>query len=187
MRPLAVLLLLICWPGAAMAHGVIADIFASGGQIEGEIAFSSGHVAAGATVIVTDPQGTALGETITNDDGFFSFVPVQPVAHHFRADLGSGHVAVMVMAEAEIRALMMGQSPRPATPSDEVRPEASATTTEDQQALATLIRQETRLLKREIAALRERQTFQSILGGIGYIAGLFGLGFYLAARHRLDR
>ena len=40
-------------------------------------------------------------------------------------------------------------------------------------------------LEAEIAAYREHNDFQTILGGIGYIVGLFGLGFYLAARRRL--
>ncbi|NIY97843.1 cobalt ABC transporter permease, partial [Salipiger sp. HF18] len=47
------------------------------------------------------------------------------------------------------------------------------------------VRDEVRPLRREIAAYREHNDLQSILGGIGYIVGLFGLGFYLAARRKL--
>ena len=55
----------------------------------------------------------------------------------------------------------------------------------ERQAIAQAVRDEMRPLRREIAAYREHNDFQTILGGIGYIVGLFGLGFYLAARRRL--
>ncbi|RAP42134.1 cobalt ABC transporter permease [Rhodovulum viride] len=55
----------------------------------------------------------------------------------------------------------------------------------DKAEIARIVRDEMRPLRREIAAYRERNDLQSILGGIGYIAGLFGLGFYIAARRRL--
>ena len=42
-----------------------------------------------------------------------------------------------------------------------------------------------RPLRQEITAYRNHNDLQTILGGIGYIAGLFGLGCYLAARRRL--
>jgi nickel transport protein len=40
-------------------------------------------------------------------------------------------------------------------------------------------------LRREIMAMKEKNGVRDILGGIGFIAGLFGLGFYLAARRSL--
>ena len=51
--------------------------------------------------------------------------------------------------------------------------------------LAALIRREVRPLRQELAAYKEKNDLQTILGGIGYIAGLFGCGFYFAARQRL--
>ena len=51
--------------------------------------------------------------------------------------------------------------------------------------LAAVVRAEMRPIRREIAALKETRDMQSILGGIGYIIGLFGVGFYLAARRKL--
>jgi nickel transport protein len=53
------------------------------------------------------------------------------------------------------------------------------------QEMAAMIRDELRPLRREIAASREHANLQSILGGIGYIMGLFGFGFYIAARRKL--
>ena len=58
-------------------------------------------------------------------------------------------------------------------------------TTEERLAIAEAVRDELRPLRREIAAYREKNDLQTILGGIGYIVGIFGLGFYVAARRRL--
>lgn len=61
----------------------------------------------------------------------------------------------------------------------------AALTDAERQAIAEAVRDEMRPLRREIAAYREHNDFQTILGGIGYIVGLFGLGFYVAARRKL--
>ena len=47
------------------------------------------------------------------------------------------------------------------------------------------MRDEMRPLRREIAAYREKTELTAILGGLGWIAGLCGVGFYLAARKKL--
>jgi len=48
--------------------------------------------------------------------------------------------------------------------------------------IASAIRKDIKPLRKEIAAYKEKNDLQTILGGIGYIVGLFGLGFYFAAR-----
>ena len=55
----------------------------------------------------------------------------------------------------------------------------------DRAEIARIVRDEMRPLRREIAAYREKNDLQTILGGMGYILGLFGLGFYIAARRQL--
>jgi nickel transport protein len=60
-------------------------------------------------------------------------------------------------------------------------------TAEERLAIAEAVRDEIRPLRREIAAYREKNDLQTVLGGIGYIMGLFGLYFYIAARRRMQR
>ncbi|MDE4173369.1 cobalt ABC transporter permease [Phaeobacter sp. PT47_59] len=193
MKRLAFLLALCCAPLPAAAHKVIAGVFASGAIIEGEIGFSDGAMARGAEIIVTGPDGAELGRTVSDADGFFVFRPTRAVSHTFFADLGAGHVAKVTMPAGEV-ARIMGVIPRKAAPSTaDTEPAAPTTaavavaslTEEEQQAIADLLRDEIRPLRREIAAYREQNDVQTILGGIGYILGLFGLGFYLAARRKL--
>lgn len=200
MKSFVFLLVMMLIPLPVLAHKVIAGVFASGSSIEGEIGFSSGDMASNTEVVVTGPDGTELGKTITDADGFFVFTPTVAVDHTFFADLGAGHVASVTMLQADVAKIIGVAAPvapvapvASSAPNAAAPPNAASTTTltvaaltqEERQAIAAAVRAEIRPLRREIAAYRERNDFQTILGGIGYIAGLFGLGFYLAARRKL--
>ncbi|MDU8927542.1 cobalt ABC transporter permease [Alisedimentitalea sp. MJ-SS2] len=182
MRGLLILVLLAL-PGQAMAHKVIATVYAAGDMIEGEIGLSNGDLAKRQLVQITGSDGTMLGEVTTDDEGFFTFTPTLAVDHHFIADMGMGHVARVVLPVAELpKGLQpVEASAAPVTKSVAVAPVAAI----DPAEFAAVVRDEMRPIRREIAALKETRDLQAILGGIGYIVGLFGLGFYLAARRKL--
>ncbi|MFY0662809.1 MAG: cobalt ABC transporter permease [Shimia sp.] len=193
MKQLILIVSLICAPLPALAHKVIAGVFPAGDAIEGELGFSNGDMAVGQEVIVFGPDGTELGRTVTDTDGFFLYTPTSPVAHTFTADMGAGHVAKVVMPAEEV-ADIMGVAAEivdtPVAASDGPVEGANMVTVaslsdEERQAIAKAVRDEIRPLRREIAAYREKNDMQSILGGIGYIVGLFGFGFYLAARRKM--
>lgn len=193
MKQLILIVSLICAPLPALAHKVIAGVFPAGDAIEGELGFSNGDMAVGQEVIVFGPDGTELGRTVTDTDGFFLYTPTSPVAHTFTADMGAGHVAKVVMPAEEV-ADIMGVAAEivdtPVAASDGPVEGANMVTVaslsdEERQVIAKAVRDEIRPLRREIAAYREKNDMQSILGGIGYIVGLFGFGFYLAARRKM--
>ena len=194
MKRIILVLALCLTPLPALAHKVIAGVFPSGNAIEGEIGLSNGEMATDQEVIVTGPDGAELGRAITDSDGFFIFTPTEAVAHTFFADLGAGHVAEVTMSAKDVAKIMgvaasesKPEVPSPAAPAPPTGGVTVASLSdEERQAIAELVRDEMRPLRREIAAYREHNDFQSILGGIGYIAGLFGLGFYLVARRRLN-
>jgi nickel transport protein len=188
----------------AFAHKVIASVFASGEAIEGEIGFSNGDMAADTLVEVFDGDGGKLGEATTDGDGFFTFRPTRHVLHVFRANLGSGHVAEARMELEELPdiagASPAGDEPETGRPAGDMaaseteaagtsvaaKPQISEAALEEQrELLREMIHREVTPLRREIAAYKEKNDFQTILGGIGYIAGLFGLFFYFAARRKL--
>ncbi|MBL3594460.1 cobalt ABC transporter permease [Rhodovulum sulfidophilum] len=223
-RPVFLTLALVLAPLPALAHKVIAAVYADGALIEGEVGFSNGDMAADATVAVSDPEGNPLGETATDADGMFTFRPSVAVAHVFHADLGAGHVAEVTMSAEDVAAILDSPAARAAAeaaaetggipgagqaeaasdggnPSTFPLDAASGTAAvgasavplaaapglsdADKAAVAKIVRDEMRPLRREIAAYREKNDLQSILGGIGYIVGIFGLGFYVAARRRM--
>lgn len=189
MKYLILIAVLCAAPLPALAHKVIAGVFPAGEAIEGELGFSNGEMAVDTEVVVTGPDGNELGRVRTDEDGFFLFKPSAPVAHTFRADLGAGHVADVTMPADEVAAILGVDAPDPA-PEQAGAPQTAASTaalSEAQlQVVAEAVRNEMRPLRREIIAYREHNDFQTILGGIGYIIGLFGLGFYLAARRKLN-
>lgn len=185
-----VLILALLAPLPALAHNVISSVFPSGSDIEGEVGFSNGEMAADLLIEVFDETGGKLGETKTDADGFFLFSPSEPVTHIFRGDLGAGHVAEVIMDAAEV-AQIMGESPSmaalAATSTADVTSASRSTDLSDQARaeLATMMRNELRPLRQELTAFKNKSDFQSVLGGIGYIFGLFGLGFYIAARRKI--
>lgn len=193
----AIVALLLALSTPAFAHKVIASVYTEGEVISGDIGFSNGDMAQHALVEIFDPQGNKLGEVKTDEDGLFTFRPTRAVTHIFRANLGGGHVAEVRMEADELPAIA-GASPaaqtQAATPavqsgnamSQEVAPAALAMAAQEK-LIATVVQKQIVPLRREIAAYQEKTNLQNVLGGIGYILGLFGLGFYLAARRRLAR
>jgi len=192
MRALILALVVVAAPFAAVAHNVISSVFPAGRDIEGEIGFSNGEMAGNLLVEAFDAGGSKLGEVITDGDGFFLYTPTEAVTHVFRADLGAGHIAEMEMAAEDVAAIMGVAAPETEAVA-QAGPDAPAgggimvtsLTDEERAAIAEAVRTEMRPLRQEITAYKNHNDFQTILGGIGYIIGLFGLGFYLAARRKL--
>jgi len=185
------------------AHKVIASVFASGDTIEGEIGFSNGDMATDTLVEVFDGEGNKLGEATTDSDGFFTFKPAERVVHVFKANLGAGHVAEVRM-ELEDLPDIAGAAPDEAPAGETETAHATedgatsqtgageaggvvAALEENRELLREMIHREVTPLRREIAAYKEKNDLQTVLGGIGYIAGLFGLFFYLSARRKLAK
>lgn len=186
------LVALFLMTSTASAHKIIMAVYQSGDLIEGELGFSSGDMAVDQRIEVFDENGNKLGETKTDEDGFFTFQPTQATAHIFRADLGAGHVAETSMSAlevAKVEGLVQPAAAKTAiasAPAQMPSPSPAAQyPSMDQAALAKMIRDELRPLRREIAAYKEKNDLQTILGGIGYIVGIFGFAMYMAARKKL--
>jgi nickel transport protein len=181
----AALVTLILSATPAFAHKVILSLYPSGDVIEGELGFSNGDMAADQLVEVFDADGNKIGEATTDEDGYFTFAPVGPMDHIFRADLGAGHVADVTMAAEDLPASAASGNSASADAGGEEPAGAAVAAAVDEEALAAMIRDEIRPLRREIASYKEKNNLQTILGGIGYIVGLFGIGMYVAARRKL--
>jgi nickel transport protein len=181
----------------AWAHKVVVGAYASGDRIEGEIGFSDGEMARNVLVEVFTEDGKKLGEAHTDGEGVFAFTPTQPVVHVFRADLGAGHVAEVRLGVNELPAGLAAKSGAANADGGEGKPAASGNTTAEprsadapaltaaqREIVAEAVRNEIRPLRREIIAYKEKNDLQTILGGIGYIVGFFGLWFFFAARRQ---
>lgn len=178
--------MLLLGTDAAHAHKVIASVFPSGQNIEGEIGFSNGVMANNTLVEVFDPEGNKIDEITTDADGFFVYTPSQKVDLRFRADLGAGHIAEATFTISDFapeKPAAQEASVQTSNPSVGAGGMTTpAITPEQEQIIAAIVRDEIRPLRREITAYKEKNDLQSILGGIGYIFGAFGIIYYIAAR-----
>ncbi|MBO6580390.1 MAG: cobalt ABC transporter permease [Thalassospira sp.] len=177
--------MLVFGAAPAQAHKVIASLFPSGSNIEGEIGFSNGVMAENTLVEIFDLDGNKIDEVTTDGDGFFVYTPSQQIDLRFRADLGAGHVAEAKFAIADLAGgdeTVQTASSKAPTASGAGSNAGPVITREQEEIIATIVRDELRPLRRELTAYKEKNDLQSILGGIGYIFGAFGIIYYIAAR-----
>ncbi|MFP4359511.1 MAG: cobalt ABC transporter permease [Alphaproteobacteria bacterium] len=193
MRELAIALLMVVTASTSFAHKVILSAWSAGDVVEGEVGLSSGElVQAGTVVRVLGPDGDELGRTEVGDDGMFRFEPVEPVPHRFVADLGQGHVAETTLDVDELPAAVAAGdgatgSAEAATPAAQAAAEAATEAVDAEQletVVATAIQRELAPLKRRLAAREQEADLQALIGGIGYICGIFGLLFFVYARRQ---
>jgi nickel transport protein len=129
-----------------------------------------------------------VGETQILSDGLFRFTPKESTSYRFFINLGAGHVVSVIMKQDELPENFKTQedvaSVSVVTPQVSTNTATSSTASEISQLVAKAVRKEIQPLRKEIASYKEKNDLQSILGGIGYILGLSGIAFYMAARRK---
>nr|WP_321457545.1 cobalt ABC transporter permease [uncultured Cohaesibacter sp.] len=196
----------------ASAHKVVVSAYADGNDVEGEIGFSNGDMAVKTEVEVYDDAGTLLGKTMTDEDGIFRYTPTKKEPITFRANLGAGHIATYRLGVDELPDSIGGDAVASEAAAEvenvveqlKVKSDGApdpAAVGLDPAALQKLIAaevheqleafkpdlqdamwQKVKPLRKVLFEYMEKNDMQAILGGIGYICGLFGIGFYVAAR-----
>jgi hypothetical protein len=188
---IAALLLSLLSLGVA-AHNVVGGVYAIGDQIEGEVGFSNGDMAAPGTVVkVTDEQGNELASLETDDEGGFTYTATQRIDHLFYANLSSGHILELTLPADELPDSLAAVGSVEVTVDKVAVPSVSTTSiATDRQGLEQMIERAVAKqvvpLRKEIAAYKEKSSLQDIMGGIGYIFGLCGLGIWWRQR-QLDK
>lgn len=190
----------------ALAHKVNVFAYAEGGQVHARGYFNDGRPTVGATIEVHDEAGRLLLSGQTNDAGEFSF-PVPKAAGSLKLVLvaSMGHRNEYQLAASELPQPAKRPSPQ-AAPKPAARPPAPGTAqaaeavaaapppTLDAEGLRTVVREEVeraleaRLapLTRQLAASQQQEgvSVTEVVGGVGYILGLFGVAAYFASRRR---
>lgn len=179
---LALAAILLAVPAEAHRLKVFAN--AVGGDIEGK-AYFVGGTGAGDVAVELHDANTVLATTRTAHDGTFS------VTAPYRADLTvvvdtmEGHRATFPIRATRLPEALPdgpgGESaaapdPQPANVAQTAPPVA------DRAAIETAVARQIAPLAAEIDALRSALRLQDILGGLGYVVGIFGLFAFLKAR-----
>ncbi|WP_419799126.1 MAG: cobalt ABC transporter permease [Terasakiella sp.] len=184
MRKFLILIVLLAFTTPADAHKVVASAWTDGADIEGEVGLSNGDVALeGTAVEVFDLDDNLLGETKIGQEGLFRFTPTKAIPHKFRANLGAGHVATLILQVDELPDHLKGGKASIQTQSKNTDQPVDVSS-DIQKLVAKAVRKEIQPLRKEIASYKEKNDLQTILGGIGYILGLTGIAFYMAARRK---
>jgi nickel transport protein len=187
---LSTLLLCFVLATTAKAHKVNVFAYAEAGTIFGETSFSGGRPAQNAEISVQDrASGTVLLQTRTDSQGIFTF-PVPESAQTERLDLlivalaGEGHrnewllTADDYLPEGADRGAVAGHpSPAVNRPVSQQNAGPPAWTDEHLQHLVeTAVEKQIGPLKRLLLEMRQPGPgLRDILGGIGYIVGIFGI------------
>ncbi|WP_292955852.1 MULTISPECIES: hypothetical protein [unclassified Neptuniibacter] len=171
------------------AHNVVGGVYAIGNQIEGEIGFSNGDMAAQGTEIkVSDAQGNLLGMIETDSEGLFVFTAQQRIDHQFFANLSSGHVLELLLPADELPESLPGGNA--VSNADMSQTSTPVNFTGDQIAFQQMIEKavakQVKPLRKELAEYKEKASLQDVIGGIGYIFGLCGIGIWWRQR-QLDQ
>ncbi len=166
------------------AHNVVAGAYVDGMTIEGEVGFSNGApVLPGVLVEVFDTNDAKVGETRIGDNGLFTFNARSAEKHTFKANLGAGHIAEIIVEAEEFA--VAGRSIKPIAKKFE-EPTTKAVAGISAVELETIVRKavahQVKPLQKELRAYKEKVMLRDIAGGIGFIFGLFGVAAWMASR-----
>lgn len=169
----------------ASAHRLALFATVVGGSIEGKAYFAGGGPAGDVAVTLRDGSGAILAETRSDREGRFALEAPVKTDLAVVADAMDGHVARFAIPASRLPDSLPGgpdaaMEPRP----DPLPPAAGNTGAADEERIAAIVARQIAPLGAQIDALESALRLRDVLGGIGYIAGLFGLLAFLKARRR---
>ena len=195
----SVCIILLTAASPALAHRVLVFALAEGDTIHTESKFvGSGPVQKGEVKVQDKKTGKVLLTGTTDEKGKFSF-KIPPEAVSERLDLliivgaSLGHQgewllkADSYLPKTGIMATAAPEADIPVAPSASGAGTPGAKVTVDQQALEEAVN---KVLERQLAPIKEmltdltvrRRTFPEIIGGLGYIIGIFGVVAYFMSK-----
>lgn len=185
------LLLLFCvlFSNLSFAHKVNVFVFVEGKQVFVEGYFTDGKKPKSAKVTVEDSSKSVVVEGETDGDGGFVFdIPK-------RDDLlitlyaGQGHKAQYLLPKADLEGVVEVSTEKTSTQinsaaSLEVAGSAGAgiSAAELEAAVQSAVSKAIRPLARSLHEAQEKASFSDLIGGIGFIVGLFGVYMYFQSR-----
>ena len=181
----------------ALAHRVLVFAYTEGDTIHTESKFIPNTPMRQGKILVLDQKtGKVLLTGQTDDQGKFSFkIPTEAAAQKLDlmivAEAAMGHRGEWLLkADSYLAGATPGKTAAPA-PAAATAPAAPGTkaATVDRQMLEEAVSQ---ALERQLAPIKEmltdltihRTSLSDIIGGIGYILGLFGLGAYFLSKRK---
>jgi len=180
----------------AFAHKLNMFAYVEGDEIFAEGYFTDGKKAKNSTITVFDAADKQLLQGTSDADGQFTFAIPQQSDLRITVNAGMGHQAEFVLLKDELSeettATGTENEPASALNSNNEAPAAtatqipSATSSLDNDAIRAEIERAVgkaiKPLMRELSTMRAEKSLADIIGGIGFIFGLFGVAMYFKSR-----
>jgi len=192
-----ILALFSLYADPASAHRLTVFAYLDGEEIQVESYFSRGSPCRGCSVEVFDSSDTVLQTGETSDEGVWRFKPANPQDLRVVVSAGEGHRGEYTIPGEELQT-----EPRTETESPLPRetPEISATDrgvhpgglsakaavlseTELEKIVSNILDEKLSPIRRSLAQLEVHEPgLTEVLGGIGYIIGIFGTAAFFMSR-----
>ena len=178
----------------AFAHKLNMFAYVEGDEIFAEGYFTDGKKAKNSTITVFDAADKQLLQGTSDADGQFTFAIPQQSDLRITVNAGMGHQAEFVLLKDELSEEAAGTNNEPAsvlssnnaatsaiavqTPLEATNLNNDAIRAEVERAVGKAIKP----LMRELSTMRAEKSLADIIGGIGFIFGLFGVAMYFKSR-----
>ena len=175
MRRLAILLLVLALPQAALAHKLRVFAAVEDGAVTGYAFFVGGGRPQDVPWQITDATGAVLAEGRTDDAGVYRWTPPAPQDLTVTVNAEDGH-----FASATVTAARFGGQEAPPV----AQPETPAVTAPapDDEAVAAAVRREMLPLLERIEEMDNRLRFTDVISGVFLIQGAAGGILWLRGR-----
>lgn len=187
MRDIRILLMIFVLTPLAFAHRV--NIFAQveGDSIVGQCYYSDGAPIRNQKIEVRGMTGEKLLELQTDSTGRFRFAP--PVREDLRITLyaGMGHRAETIVKSADLPMVKKPQIEKrkiPAKGVEAVPKENVLDAEEVRNIVEEVVDEKFNALQESMEKQRNSISLTAVIGGIGYIFGIFGLFLYFRSKKR---
>ena len=183
-------LIIIMMDVSVFAHKVIIFAYVEGDIVYTESYFSDGKKCMNSKIEVFNNRGDKLLEGLTNGEGEFSFeVPSEDGDLKIVLTAGMGHRAEYSISADEIRGSTGLIKEENEEPVSIVFPETSSLDLKEiQSIIEDTLDEKLKPIMREMIEIKKSQEDKisptEIIGGIGYIVGIFGIIAYFLSRKR---
>ena len=152
---------------AVSAHGHDLEITAGivGNEIQGKVYFPTGESANYTDVELLDHDGNVLSTTKTDDHGRFNIATPGEYPVTVASETEDGHRDEITIKSRD----------HVAAPHVEAEPPHAHSDGLSEDHVRTIVQEELRPLREQLAEQSSRTRARDIFGGIGYIVGVFGL------------
>ena len=172
------------------AHGINLFATVEGATIQGTLRYADGSPATTAPVTAFAPDGSKIAEAVTDETGRFSLQARVRCRYRLVGDAGQGHRGLFTIAEKELPESLPApgeEAPSAPTPAVDTPPASSAglqTLPADfDERVGAAVARQVSSLREQLDGYENRIRIRDVMGGIGYLFGLFGIIVLLKHRN----